>query len=145
MDEQLHIQQAVPSLANSAKSLDLSADQAIKPDYDCLMCAMPLFTDVRRPLSYFAVYLAGWPTSLISEVGFSSLFDLSSPIVNNNLLARQVFLSLTLHERNLLSLDFMEHISKAATTLFLEQRAKKTKKTPSHEVPQDHQEKVRAR
>eukprot|EP00752_Nemacystus_decipiens_P007986 g7135.t1 len=36
-----------------------------------------------------------------------------------------VFLSLTLHERNLLSLDFLENISKAATTLFLEQKEKK--------------------
>lgn len=34
----------------------------------------------------------------------------------------QVFLSLTLHERNLLSLDFLGHISRAATTLFLEHR-----------------------
>ncbi|CAN0088492.1 unnamed protein product [Ectocarpus sp. 6 AP-2014] len=39
-----------------------------------------------------------------------------------------VFLSLTLHERNLLSLDFLEHISKAATTLFLEQKEKKKMK-----------------
>lgn len=53
---------------------------------------------------------------------------------------RQVFLSLTLHERNLLSLDFLENISKAATTLFLEQKEKKKTKVPP-QVTQ-HQEKV---
>lgn len=41
-----------------------------------------------------------------------------------------MFLSLTLHERNLLSLDFLENISKAATTLFLEQKEKKETKVP---------------
>lgn len=42
-----------------------------------------------------------------------------------------MFLSLTLHERNMLSLDFLDHISKAATTLFLEQRENKKIKVPA--------------
>ncbi|CAN0063883.1 unnamed protein product [Pylaiella littoralis] len=42
-----------------------------------------------------------------------------------------VFLSLTLHERNMLSLDFLEHISKAATTLFLEQKKTNEIKMPA--------------
>lgn len=54
--------------------------------------------------------------------------------------SRQVFLSLTLHERNLLSLDFLENISKAATTLFLEQTERNKTKVPP-QVAQ-HQEKV---
>eukprot|EP00903_Cladosiphon_okamuranus_P011855 g11137.t1 len=48
-----------------------------------------------------------------------------------------VFLSLTLHERNLLSLDFLENISKAATTLFLEQKEKKKVKVPPQVVQQE--------
>ncbi|CAB1104498.1 unnamed protein product [Ectocarpus sp. CCAP 1310/34] len=52
-----------------------------------------------------------------------------------------VFLSLTLHERNLLSLDFLEHISKAATTLFLEQKEKKIKMKLPCGVAKGHPEK----
>lgn len=58
----------------------------------------------------------------------------------------QVFLSLTLHERNLLSLDFLEHISKAATTLFLEQKEmKKMKLKLPCGVAKGHPEKVSQR
>lgn len=55
-----------------------------------------------------------------------------------------MFLSLTLHERNLLSLDFLENISKAATTLFLEQKEKKKKIKVPAQAAQQQQEKVSA-
>ncbi len=51
-----------------------------------------------------------------------------------------MFLSLTLHERNLLSLDFLENISKAATTLFLEQKETKIVKVPCEVAKQQQQQ-----
>ena len=48
--------------------------------------------------------------------------------------ARQVFLSLTLHERNLLSLDFLKYISKAAAALFLEQQMAKHYPQAAHDT-----------
>lgn len=86
-----------------------------------------------------------WLFILISHESIHTPLAFKPDLSTNGLSAGQVFLSLTLHERNLLSLDFMEHISKAAATLFLEHKAKKKTKRPSLDVTQGHHEKVSAR
>lgn len=47
----------------------------------------------------------------------------------------KVFLSLTLHERNKLALDFLGYISRAAARLFVAQRVKKSRLDTLEENP----------
>eukprot|EP00904_Undaria_pinnatifida_P012456 jgi/Undpi1/8340/HiC_scaffold_25.g10809.m1 len=62
-------------------------------------------------------------TGRIMGIWNSGYHDSRAP--QDHLLSPLVFLSLTLHERNLLSMDFLKHISKAATSLFREQQLAK--------------------